>query len=114
MQLGEELRIFLERGAGRAAQRPRTERADDTGERVGPDDVDRGIDRAGRANPRGGGRDELGAIVVDQQLRRGELAEAEVDEPDLAVAAKEQVRQPEVAVCDAMPVELGDLSPDRA
>ena len=60
------------------------------------------------------GSDELGDVVGEQQVGGGELAETEVDHPDLTVAGEEDVREPEIAVRDAVLVQRRDLLPDRA
>ena len=56
--------------------------------------------------------DQLGEVVAEQQVGRGQLAEAEVDQPDAPVGGQEDVGQPEVAVGDAVAAQLRDPGPD--
>ena len=83
-------------------------------QRCGIHDCDGERGRTFRTDDHARGGDELGDIVGEEQVGRGELAETEVDHPDLAVAGEEDVRQPQIAMCDAMLVERGDLLPHRA
>ena len=45
---------------------------------------------------------QLGDVVGEQQVRRRAFTEAEVDRPGYAVVGEEDVREPKIAVCDAM------------
>ena len=64
MQVREQLRVFLQCGARRAAQRPCVQPAADAGQRVRPDYRDRRVNGTSRTDARGRGRDELGAGML--------------------------------------------------
>ena len=75
-------------------ERPRQRRRVDGGGGVGDGPLGTDV-QAGRGQ-------QLGDVGGEQQIRRGHLAEAEVDQPHLAAVVEEDVRQPEVAVGDAV------------
>ena len=58
-------------------------------------------------------RQQLGHVGGEEQVRGGQLAEAEVDEPHLAVVVEEDVGEAEVAVGDAVPAQSASELPDR-
>ena len=105
-QIVEQTRTSLERRPRRPAERPRVEPVE--GPRQG-----RRVDGAGgvgdgplRADVQARRGEQLGDVGGEQQIGGGDLAEAEVDEPDLTVVVEEDVRQPEVTMGDPVPAQL--------
>ena len=96
----------------RAAQRPRLEPGDGTGQRVVIDGRQGRHDRTFGADVDARRADELGDVVGEQQLGGGHLAEPEVDDPHRAVGAEEHVREAQVTMGDPVAAQVGDCLPD--
>jgi hypothetical protein len=77
-----------------------------------PDAPDRRGDCPLRPHLGGRGDDELGHVLGQAGVGDGELAEAEVDHPGLAVVVQEHVGQAKVPVRDALVAQQRHLGPD--
>ncbi len=107
------VRRLVGRDGRRRPQRPRLQPFDGPRHGLAIDARQRRRDRPLRAHVGARRAHEFDHIVRQQEVGGGHLAEAEVDDPHLAVVGDEHVGEPQVAVRDAVASEVGDRRPDR-
>ena len=108
---GEQGRIGLHRGTGRAAQPGQLELIECGHQRLGADGGQTCGDGPVGADLRGRRGEQLGEVGGQQLIGRRQLAEPEVDDPGVAVVGQEDVGEPQVAMGDAVGAHQRQLRP---